>query len=219
MAKARSIIRLSGTIGDITFVDSKAYGFHSRKKREFWEKSDGMIASSNNQSEANLMAKIIFNAVNEFAPGFKNGQFWSRLVSVFRQQKKTGENYNYAGFKGMEMRLDYPTSKQGRFLLFGNKNDGTKNDAIKLNYYLNHTTGYRLSILRIAADETLLVPFSIERLDAEIKDGEKSGDSIFEFTALPEGAQALFVLQCDQFKDGRSTGLLKGKSVVFLKAS
>lgn len=212
MAKARSIIKLSGTIGDITFVDSKAYGFHSRKKRTIWEKSDGMISSSTNQSQANLMAKIIFDAINEFAPGFKNGQFWSRLVSVFRQQKKADESYNYARFKGMEMRLDYPTSKQGVFSLSKNKDE-----SINLNYYLNNTTGYQLSILRIATDETLLVPFSIEKLEVEIKDGEKTGDLKLEFSALPECAQVLYVLQCEQFKDGKSTGLMKGKSVVFLK--
>jgi hypothetical protein len=63
MAKARSIIKLSGTIGDITFVDSMAYGFHGRKKRTVWEKSEGMISSSTSQTQANLMAKIIFDAV------------------------------------------------------------------------------------------------------------------------------------------------------------
>lgn len=217
MAKVRSIIKLSGTIGDITFVDSNAYGFHGRKKRTIWEKSEGMISSSTNQTQANLMAKIIFDAVNELAPGFKNGKFWSRLLSVFRQQKKASLVYNYAGFNGMEMRLDYPTSKKGRFMLHHKNEEGKR--SLELNYYLNNTAGHRLSILRIAADETLLTPFSIEKLEAEIKEGEKTGNLHFHFTVLPEGAQLLYVLQCEQLKNGKSTGLINGKSVVFMKAN
>jgi hypothetical protein len=218
MAKARSIIKLSGTIGDVTFVDSSAYGFHGRKKRSIWEKSEGMISSSTSQTQANLMAKIIFDAVNEFAPGFKNGKFWSRLVSVFRQQKKADEVYNYAGFNGIEMRLDYPSSKQGRFTLH-HKNETTFPPAVDLNYYLNNIAGYKLSLLRIATDETLLIPISMEKLEAEIKEGEKTGVLQFQFTALPEGAQLLYVLQCEWLKNGIPTGLIAGKSVIFLKGS
>ncbi|MFD0940186.1 hypothetical protein [Pedobacter boryungensis] len=217
MAKARSVIKLSGTIGDITFVDSQAYGFHGRKKRTVWEKSDGMVASSTNQAQANLMAKIIFDAVNEFAPGFKNGKFWSRLVSVFRQQKKANEVYNYAGFDGMEMRLDYPISKKGRFTL-NHKNENAKH-TLTLNYYLNIISSYKLSILRIATDETLLVPIAIEKLEGETKEGEKNGSLDFQFPPLPENAQVLYVLQCEQLKNGKTTGLMNGKSVVFLKAN
>jgi len=217
MAKARSIIKLSGTIGDTTFVDSNAYGFHGRKKRTVWEKSEGMISSSTNQTQANLMAKIIFDAVNEFAPGFKNGKFWSRLVSLLRQQKKANQVYNYDGFNGMEMRLDYPSSKKGRFTLH-HKNEEAK-CALDLTYYLNKTAGYKLSLLRIATDETLLIPYAIETLEGETKEGEKIGTLHFQFTALPENVQVLYVLHCEQLKNGKPTGLISGKSVVFLKAS
>ncbi|MFA6275400.1 MAG: hypothetical protein WC622_01550 [Pedobacter sp.] len=215
MAKARSIIKLSGTIGDITFVDSNAYGFHGRKKRTIWEKSEGMISSSTNQTQANLMAKIIFDAVNELAPGFKNGKFWSRLVSVFRQQKKANQVYNYAGFNGMEMRLDYPSSRKGRFTLHHQKEKAEH--SLELTYYLKNTEGYKLSLLRIASDETLLNPFSIEKLEGETKEGEKTGTLHFQFTALPESAQLLYVLQCEQLINGKPTALISGKSVVFLK--
>jgi len=163
------------------------------------------------------MAKIIFDAVNEFAPGFKNGKFWSRLVSVFRQQKKDNQVYNYVGFNGMEMRLDYPSTKKGRFMVH-HKNEKT-NPSLELSYHLNNTAGYKLSLLRIATDETLLIPYTIETLEGEAKEGEKTGTLHFQFTTLPENAQFLYVLYCEQLKNGKPIGLISGKSVVFLKAS
>lgn len=221
MAKARSIIKLSGTIGDITFVDSKAYGFHSRKKRTKWEKSAGMIASSTNQSVANLMAKIIFDAANEFAPGFKDGKFWSRLVSVFRQQAKAAMPFSYAGFHQMEMRPDYPSSKHGRFMIADGSRNQTPETSIaklSLNYQVYNDVDLQLSLLRIVSDETLLIPITREASTMIIPAGEKMGSLDLDFAPLAEGFQALYVLKCEQMEDGKVTGLLKGMSVCFLKA-
>lgn len=115
------------------------------------------------------------------------------------------------------MRLDYPSSKKGRFTLY-HKKEQTK-CAIELNYYLNNTTAYKLGLLRIAADETLLIPYAIEKLAGVTKEGEKTGTLHFQFTPLPENAQLLYVLYCEQLKNGKPTGLISGKSVVFLKVS
>ncbi|TKC12809.1 hypothetical protein FA048_04110 [Pedobacter polaris] len=216
MAKARSIVKLSGTLGDVTFVDSKAYGFHSRGKRTVWEKSDGMIASSSNQTEANLMAKIIFDAVNELAPNFKDGKFWSRLVSVFRQQKKAGIAYNYEGFNHFDMRIDYPASAHGRFSVSTTNTADKPSPDVMLNYYLNKNMDYKLSILRIAADATLLNAYPSEVIEIAIA-GEKTGEVSYGFSALPADTKALYVLKCEQSVNGKVTGLLKGQSVQFLK--
>ncbi len=203
-------MKLSGTIGGMTFVDSTAYGPHTRARRGSITPitlADGMKISSTNQTEANLRAKIIFDAVNEFAPSFKDGKFWSRLVSGFRKQKKAGNSYNYADLREMEMRYDYSTSSQGNFTLI------TKGNSIVLSYNLNADTGYRLSILRIAADETLLIPYPNEVLEAVVEVGEKSGIVQFDYTLLPKGTPILYVLKCEQLLNGELTGVLKGKSV------
>lgn len=212
MAKVRSIMKLSGTIGEMTFVDSTAYGPHSRAKRGSKTPialAEGMTLSSSHQNEANLRAKIIFDAVNEFAPGFKDGRFWSRLISIFRQQKKAGKNYSYHDFREMEMRYEYSTSKQGWFEL------AKRGEGIVLNYSLKTHTGYRLSVLRIATEETLLNPYANEVLEVFINVGEPEGIVEFNFTPLPKDAQVLYALQCERLKDGKLAGSLRGKSVRF----
>ncbi len=212
MAKVRSIMKLSGTIGGITFVDSVAYGAHSRAKRGSITPitlAEGMKVSSSNQNEANLRAKLIFDAVNEFAPGFKDGKFWSRLISIFRKQKKAGNSYNYADFGEMEMRYDYSTSKQGAFML------SPKASAIVLGYNLKADTGYCLSMLRIATDETLLIPYPNEIMEIATQEGEKSGIIQFDFTSLPKGTPILYALKCEQLLNGERVSVLRGKSVRF----
>ena len=210
MAKVRSILKLSGTIGEVTFVDSAAYGPHSRAKRGSITPitlAEGMKISSSNLNEANLRAKIIFDAVNEFAPGFKDGKFWSRLISIFRKQKKEGKMYNYTDFGVIEMRHDYSTSRQGNFAL------GKKGEALVLNYSLKVDTGYHLSMLRIATNEDLLIPYPKEIMETIVQPGQQSGIVQFDFSELPKGTPILYALKCERLKNGKLAGLLSGKSV------
>lgn len=201
MAKTSKIIQ----------VNSKLYGVHTRAERGTYTPitlAEGMKASSSDQTQANLMAKVIFDAVNEFAPDFKDGKFWSRLVSIFRQQKKLGRDYNY-DFSGFEVREDYSLAKQGKFLLRG------LGGQVTLSYNLHADTGYQLSMLRIAANGTLLMPYPSEIMEYRVKIGESKGIVQFDFTSLPEGTPVLYVLQCEQLKKGELCGLLKGKGVRF----
>lgn len=213
MAKVRSIMKLSGTMDEMTFVDSVAYGAHSRAKRGSKTPislADGMKVSSANQNEANVRAKIIFDAINEFAPGFKDGKFWSRLISIFRKQKKAQKAYSYTDFRDMEMRYDYSTSKQGLFSV------DRAGFSIYLKYDLKADTGYQFSMLRIATDPTLLVPFPKEILETIVQVGESNGIVEFDFTPLPEGSAFLYVLQCEQLYNGQLVRGLKGRSVRLL---
>jgi hypothetical protein len=213
MAKTRSIIKHSGTIGEITYVDSVAYGSHSRAKRGTYTPislADGMKESSVHQREANMMAKLIFDSANEFAPGFKNGKFWSRLVSIFRRQKKAGVPYQYADFRGLEMRQDYPSSMQGRFQF------EMEGNIIKLNYKLHATAAYRLSMMRLASAHSLLALHSNEIQEVWTQQGENKGVVEFNFTPLPSGLSVIYFLQCEQLENGEPNRLLKGRSVVLM---
>lgn len=61
MAKVRSILKLSGTLSKLTFVDSKAYGPHVRAERGSNTEislAEGMKKSSVVQTQVNLMAKL-----------------------------------------------------------------------------------------------------------------------------------------------------------------
>ncbi len=214
MAKTRSIIEFSGTLSGITFVDSKTYGAHARAKRGTYKPiglNQGMKESAAVQTQVNLMAKVIFDAVKDFTPGFKDGKLWARLLSVFRQQHKAGKSYSYHDLNTMEMRSDYPSSKHGSFRL-------TANSAkeLILHYQLQQEASYRISLLRIATDESLLTPYPPETLSFDVENGTRIGQFQIDFTGLPADANAVYVLQCEQLVNGKPTGLLKSKGVRFL---
>ena len=211
MGKKQSIAKLNGMESRVTLVKSKAYGEHTRAARGTYTDitlAQGMKESSSDQTQANLMAKVIFDSVNEFAPGFKDGKFWSRLVSVFRQQKKLGQEYSY-DFVGFEVRMDYPLNSHGRFSLSG------LGCRVTVSYDFHKDMGYHLSMLRIAANGSLLTPHPNEIMGCEVKVGVKKGLVQFDFSFLPEGTPVLYALQCEQLKKGELSGLIKGKGVRF----
>ena len=214
MAKVRSIISLSGTLSGMTCVDSSTYGAHVRAKRGTYKPislAEGMKESAAIQTQVNLMAKVIFDAVKDFVPGFKNGKLWARLLSVFRQQKKAEKDYGYADFNLMEMRTDYPTSKHGTFQLEKDQEDG-----LLLRYQLHGAAYYRLRLLRVATDESLLQAYPQEILTVDLKDGTKAGSLRLDFSVLPTNANVLYVLHCERLLTGVPEGLLKSNGVRFL---
>jgi len=212
MAKAKKNFKLSRTINGITYVDSKAYQPHIRAKRGTYTPislANGMKTSAVEQSRANLMAKIVFDAVHNFAPNFKDGKFWSRLVSVFRQLIKERDDNGYTLLQGMDVRPDYAMSKHGSFVL------NHKHDNIQLKYRFMVDSPFRLSILRIATDQSMLIPYPEEVISREIGQEEAR----FNFSPLPDGTQVLYVLKCEQLVEGKIQGLLSQKSVSFLRVS
>lgn len=213
MAKVRSIIKLSGTLSDMTFVDSKAYGAHARAKRGTYKPislSEGMQKSADVQKRVNLMAKIVFDAVNSFVPGFKDGKFWSRLLSVFRKQHKAGKMFSYTDFDLMEMRLEYPASKHGFFRLVPEHTN-----KVQLHYQLAKEGSYVLRLLRIASDATLLMAYAQEVVEVVVAYEGSMAVKPFVFNELPSGAHVLWVLHCEQLIADQPAGLLKCQGVKF----
>lgn len=213
MAKVRSIIKLSGTLSDMTFVDSHAYGAHARAKRGTYTPislSEGMQKSAEVQKQVNLMAKVIFDAVNGFVPGFKDGKFWSRLLSVLRKQQKEGKIYSYKDFDLMEMRLEYTTSKHGYFRVVVEEHK-----KVQLHYQLVKEQSYCISLLRIASDETLLKPYPNEVVEVVVSYQPGMEALPLVFSDLPVGANVLWVLHCEQLIDDQPAGLLKSRGVKF----
>lgn len=213
MAKVNSIIKLSGTITDVTFVNSKAYGAHARAKRGTYTPvtlAEGMKKSGAVQTEVNQIAKIIFDAVNAFVPGFKDGKFWTRILSLFRKQQKAGRAYSYQDFDLMEMRWDYPTSKLGYFML-------AKASAplVQLHYQVADEKVYRIRLLRIVNDITLLTTESTEVLSVDTVLDTTSGVIPFEFSEVSADANVLYALHCEELMGGKPAGLLKCQGLRF----
>lgn len=213
MAKVRSIIEISGTLSDITFVNSGAYGTHARAKRGTYTPitlAEGMKKSAKVQTLVNQLAKIVFDEVNAFVPGFKNGKFWSRLLSAFRQHQKANHSISYSALDLMEMRSDYPTSRHGSFRLVR-----LENDSVQLHCQLANKNDYLIRLQRIATDATFLNPFPTEVLEVTIKHHLEMEMIPFVFSTLPKDANVLFVLHCEKMVNGQPSGLLKAQSVRF----
>ncbi|TCC91779.1 hypothetical protein EZ428_08485 [Pedobacter frigiditerrae] len=200
-------------------VRSKAYGDHYRAVRGSYTEiflADGMKESTAKQTTANLMAKIIFDAVNDLAPGFKDTVFWSKLLQKIRAQQKEGKLISYLPLEKMEMRPNYRTNKHGYFYI--------KPQYPGPNMVLDYTLygpatdrAYLMSILRIATDETLLNAYPAEVLTAQLSGELQKGEVLLRFSELPANAQCLYVLKCEKLKDGKVVGTLARMGVAFLR--
>jgi hypothetical protein len=94
MAKSDNIVthKLSGTLGNLTFVNSKAYGPHLRRKRGSDKEAvlnKTMLESSKKLIHVNQMASLIFKSISS---EHKDGKLWPRLLSKLRLQLR---DYNF----------------------------------------------------------------------------------------------------------------------------
>ena len=94
MAKSDNLIthRLSGTLDNLTFVNSKAYGPHLRRKRGSKKKAvlnKAMKESRNKLLQVNKIASLIFKSISN---EHKDGKLWPRLLSKLRLQLR---DYNF----------------------------------------------------------------------------------------------------------------------------
>ncbi|HEY8893350.1 MAG TPA: hypothetical protein VIM79_01000 [Niastella sp.] len=83
---------LSGTLDNLTFVNSKAYGPHLRRKRGSKKKAvlnKAMKESRNRLLQVNQMASLIFRSISN---EHKDGKLWPRLLSKLRLQLR---EYNF----------------------------------------------------------------------------------------------------------------------------
>jgi hypothetical protein len=83
---------LSGTLDNLTFVHSKAYGDHLRRKRGTVKKAvlnKAMVESKNRLLHVNQIASLIFKSISN---EHKDGKLWPRLLSKLRTQLK---DYNF----------------------------------------------------------------------------------------------------------------------------
>ncbi len=112
MAKLRpSVIKLQGSILDVTVVHSKRYKRHVRARRGTYTPvtlNDKMKQSSTQLLSSNKPAKLIFDAVcNEH----KDGGLWTDLLSVFRKQLKEDKGFSFKGLLKLECSRQYSLDK------------------------------------------------------------------------------------------------------------
>jgi hypothetical protein len=104
MPKVKSVIKLSGTLDQLTFVRSHTYGDHVRRKRGSVKPAvvnDAFKKSSDELRAATPYAKLIKDSVNPYVIRFKDWTLWSRLRSFFRKQVREG-SIDYHLLEGFE---------------------------------------------------------------------------------------------------------------------
>lgn len=94
MAKTNNLVTkgLQGTLENLTFVNSKAYGDHVRNRRGTFKPAvlnETMEESKKRLLQVNETASLIFKSICEH----KDGTLWPRLLSKLRRQlKETNHN-------------------------------------------------------------------------------------------------------------------------------
>jgi hypothetical protein len=112
MAKLRpSVIKLQGSILDVTVVRSRRYKPHVRARRGTYTPvtlNQQMEQSKERLLSCNKPAKLIFDAVcNEH----KDGGLWTDLLSLFRKQLKADKVFSFKGLLGLECSRQYSLDK------------------------------------------------------------------------------------------------------------
>ena len=112
MAKLRpSVIKLQGSILDVTVVDSKRYKRHVRARRGTYTPvtlNDKMTQSKERLISCNKPAKLIFNAI---CTEHKDGGLWTDLLSIFRKQLKADKGFSLQGLLKLECSRLYSLDK------------------------------------------------------------------------------------------------------------
>ncbi|BAV05616.1 hypothetical protein SAMN05421788_108239 [Filimonas lacunae] len=117
MAKNNTLLKFKGNLGDVTFVESKAYDPHVRSKRGTFKPAllnDAMKASGETLAAGNKPAKMIFDVLAPYRIDFAGGPLWQKLVSLFKKQLSSQGSINLTSLTGFEIHPDYPLR---RFML------------------------------------------------------------------------------------------------------
>lgn len=104
-----AVTKLSGTLGDITFVRSKN-GDYVRKKRGSSKDAVCNSVLQKNNSRTGLLnqtAQPIFQLLKMYADGFRDSNLWQSILSRFRKSSSDELIDLLATLQGLELRARY----------------------------------------------------------------------------------------------------------------
>jgi hypothetical protein len=217
MAKLHSVFELHGTLGGVTFVNSRTYGKHIRTRRgthrpatvnkSFKENSGHLIG-------ANRPAQIIKKALDPHRKNFACGQLWQRLVSVFRQQSRTHGKFDFLALKGVDIHKEYPLHRLISMMVKVAVDHDTSVLLVTLDYHAHpeftkakYVDGYRFTVIALYpsleknAAITTVATSSVISLDDKVETQQ--------FT-LPMPAEAEQYLLCVKLEGMEENRLCEG---------
>jgi hypothetical protein len=107
---ARSIShthQFQGTIGGVTYVNSKKYGLHIRAKKGTYTPivvTASMQESMGLLQQCNQQARPLFQALRD---EYHDSGLWSRLVSLFYKELKAGRKFSVDCLRNLECNITY----------------------------------------------------------------------------------------------------------------
>jgi hypothetical protein len=160
MAKNLSaIFKLQGTIEDVTFVNSKAYGLHARARKYSktpFVMTPPLAKGKDRLQLCNQYAQPVYDALR---PEAHDGGAWSRLLKLLRAELKAGRPPGLECLKGFECNLQHPLAE---VLPGGYDFSATKTqNQLRLHVLLHRhpkvedsmpRTGYQLRVVAIFRD-------------------------------------------------------------------
>jgi hypothetical protein len=228
MAKIHSIFELSGTMGNMTFVDSRAYDKHVRSRRGTHKPAvvnDSFRKSSDELGTAIPFSQRIKNSFNPYLTNFKDGTLWMRLVSFFRKQLRTGDKIDYRQLEGFQFHKKHSLDSllRGKIGISASVSDGELSISIQLRghpyFPVNYINAYciTLAVVSISADgittETWDHVFPVTMMIA----GQEMGEQILRFPAGLEMKTFIICLKCDGYQDAVIMNNARTKGMAVLK--
>ncbi|WP_276480273.1 hypothetical protein [Paraflavitalea pollutisoli] len=162
MARNRSpLVKLQGTIGDMTFVKSNRYGEHVRAKRYSktpFVMTDALQVSKDRLQDCNRYVQQLFRGMRSEV---HHGAMWERLLSIYFAYLKAGNPFGLVCFQGFECNLQHPLSE---VLPFGYHFSATRDqNKVQVQVQLDGApavkdamprTGYQLRVLALSHNPT-----------------------------------------------------------------
>jgi hypothetical protein len=114
MARSKGLIKLEGTLGGLTFVNSKRYRDHVRTARGTHKEAKVntvLQANSDNAKEVTFVASPVLKELKAIERGFASGDLWSRMMGAMLKTRSTAVADLLACIQGMELNDGYSFAK------------------------------------------------------------------------------------------------------------
>jgi hypothetical protein len=223
MAKVNSLITLQGTYGGITFVKSAKYGDHIRGPRGTHKKAvlnPACKKQSKKLVKANGPAKIINDAVAQYRKDFKDGNMWSRLVSLVQDQYGNDASFDFSKLKPFELHKNYRLDRF--FELQTNANVDEKKSV--LNVILSYNAhpmfdeslsidGYRIGVIGIFPDQKKKSAHTTAVYSKVMELKGKAGPLKMEVPIPPKAKTFLICVRVDGCENGEIYDTLASKAM------
>jgi hypothetical protein len=114
MARQTGTHKIQGTVGGLTYVDSKKYGQLVRNPRGTHKKAklnDVLTGNTESIKKVTSLASSMLKDLKTVDRNFVNGRFWSEMIRRMMKARDNSIDAQFDSIKGMELNERYPFSR------------------------------------------------------------------------------------------------------------